>query len=249
MTGRQYVLATMMSAVTATPPVSALAGDVATLNVLGFSESGSLFAFEEYGVQDGSGFPYANRFYIDTASDSFAPGSPVRVRIDDENATVGDARAQAKATGEAIVADAELQANAGFLAGFNSVTESSADPFRIVVNPRPVFPPVDPPLEIRLEEVPFASSGNCSGVTDADIGFRLLSVNATVGGVTELLHEDSSVPSSRACPTGYRIGGVQTFMPFQGPSAFAVLIAVRSFGFEGPDYRWMAVTRRNVQEP
>jgi len=56
----------------------ALAGDTAEINVLGFSADGSIFAFEEYGVQDGSGFPYANRFYIDTASDKFLPGTPVR---------------------------------------------------------------------------------------------------------------------------------------------------------------------------
>jgi len=47
------------------------AGDAATLNILGFSSDGSVFAFEEYGVQDGSGFPYANRFYIDTETDTF----------------------------------------------------------------------------------------------------------------------------------------------------------------------------------
>jgi predicted secreted protein len=35
----------------------ALAGDTAELNILGFSADGNVFAFEEYGVQDGSGFP------------------------------------------------------------------------------------------------------------------------------------------------------------------------------------------------
>ena len=45
---------------------TALAGDFANLNVLGFSSDGNIFAFEQYGVQDGSGFPYADRFYIDT---------------------------------------------------------------------------------------------------------------------------------------------------------------------------------------
>ena len=60
----------------------AKAGDAATLNVLGFSSDGAIFAFEEYGVQDGSGFPYANRYYIDTATDTFLPGSPIRKRID-----------------------------------------------------------------------------------------------------------------------------------------------------------------------
>ena len=227
----------------------AKAGDMATLNILGFSGDAATFAFEEYGVQDGSGFPYANRFYIDTANDSFLPGSPVRVRIDDETASVEDARAQARTQGEAIVPDSGLAANPGFNAGFNPPTELSADPHRIVVNPRPVQPPVDAPLEFRLEEIPFPATGSCAGVTGSSVGFRLLSIDASAGGVTEVLHEDTSVPSSRACPTGYRIGGVQTYIPFQGPSAIAVLIAVESFGFEGPDHRWMAVTRRDAGEP
>jgi len=68
------------------------AGDVARLEILGFSHNGAVFAFEEYGVQDGSGFPYANRYYIDTASDSFVKGTPIRVRLDDESATIDAAR-------------------------------------------------------------------------------------------------------------------------------------------------------------
>ncbi|TIL61031.1 MAG: hypothetical protein E5Y89_28055, partial [Mesorhizobium sp.] len=38
------------------------AGDVAELEILGFSKDGGVFAFEEYGVQDGSGYPYASRY-------------------------------------------------------------------------------------------------------------------------------------------------------------------------------------------
>ncbi|GAB4349249.1 MAG: DUF2259 domain-containing protein [Oricola sp.] len=227
----------------------AAAGDMATLNILGFSADAATFAFEEYGVQDGSGFPYANRFYVDTASDSFLPGSPVRARIDDETASVEDARAEARARGESIVPDAELAAHPGFAAGFNPPTELSADPFRIVVNPRPVVPPVDAPLEFRLEEIRFPAAGACAGVTATSVGFRLVSVGARAGGVTRVLHEDTSVPASRGCPTGYRIGGVQTYFPVRGASAIAVLIAVESFGFEGPDHRWLAVTRRAGQAP
>lgn len=243
---RHYSLAAALCLTAAMP---AQAGDMATLNILGFSDNATTFAFEEYGVQDGSGFPYAHRFYIDTASDGFLPGSPIRVRIDDETASVEDVRSQARSQGEAIVPDADLAANPGYTAGFNPPTELSADPYRIVVNPRPVVPPVDAPLEIRLEEIRFPATGTCSGVTDVSVGFRLLSVDARGGGVTEVLHEDSSVPSSRACPTGYRIGAVQTYIPFDGPSAMAILIAVESFGFEGPDHRWMAVTRRYGREP
>lgn len=229
--------------VIATAALPACAGDASTLDILGFSADGAIFAFEEYGRQDGSGFPYANRFYIDTASDSFVSPSPIRIRLDDESASIEAARQQAMSAGQAIVTDAELSDNSGYTAGFNAITELSADPHRMAVNPRPVFPAIDAPLEFRLEELTFAASGSCAGVTETSAGFRLLSIDAAPGGTTEVLHEDSSVPSSRACPTGYRIGAVQTFLQ-QGQSALAVMISVISYGFEGPDHRWMAVTRR-----
>ncbi|PTE12323.1 DUF2259 domain-containing protein [Mesorhizobium helmanticense] len=223
-------------------PLAAHAGDVAELEILGFSQDGSVFAFEEYGVQDGSGFPYANRYYINTADDSFLQGTPIKVRLDDENATLEAVRLQARQKGEAIVKQVELTANRGITAGFNPVTELSADPFRMVVNPRPIFFPVDDPLEFRLDEIGMNNTEGCESQGEIN-GFRLLRIEAKAGGKTELLHEDKSIPKSRGCPNGYRIGAVQTFSP-QGLSAYAVLIAVRQYGFEGPDYRWIAVTGR-----
>jgi predicted secreted protein len=220
----------------------AIAGDFSTLNVLGFSEDGSIFAFEEYGIQDGSGFPYANRFYIDTATDSFVSGSPIRKRIDDEAANVADARDMAAQSGSAIIADNDLVD--GFTAGLNSVTELSADPYRMAVNPRPVVPPIDAEIEFRLKELQFVASGSCAGVTESSVGFSLTQIATEPGQTARILHKDESVPSSRACPTGYRIGGVHTYYPQSGTPVFAITIAVKSFGFEGPDYRWMAVTTR-----
>lgn len=235
---RSALLAVAMSL-----PGASIAGDVSSLNIIGFTPDGGVFAFEDYGIQDGSGFPYSSRFYINTVTDGFLPNTPIRVRIDDESTDLATARAQARTQGEAVVPEATLAANPGFTAGFNAITEYSADPYRIVVNPRPVFPPADRPLEFRLEELPLPSPADCQNFGDI-AGFRLVRVNADPGGQTALLHEDSSVPASRNCPQGYRIGGVQTFYPETGEPVFAVLIAVRSVGFEGPNYRWIAVTGR-----
>lgn len=234
----KHIVALLLSAVFATP---AIAGDTAMLDVLGFSADGRIFAFEEHGTQDGSGFPFANRFYIDTEADQFAPGSPIRVRIDDEAATEASARARAATQGEAIVPAAQLAANPGYLAGFNAVTELSADRFSMKVNPRPVDPPINEPLEIKLEEFALAAKpGQCDGFEGVK-GFRLSRI---AGGATTVLHEDASIPGSRNCPIGYSIGGIQTFYPQGGQPVYAVLISVKSFGFEGPDYRWMAVAGR-----
>ena len=191
---------------------AAHAGDTAQVNVLGFTPDGSIFAFEEYGVQDGSGFPYANRFYIDTASDSFVAGTPIRVRLDDEGATLGEARARAQAEGEKIATDATLKENRGVTAGWNPVTELSADPHRIAVNLRPVIPPIDEPVEFRLEELALTQPERCRDLGEI-VGFRLTRVGLDPGETAQLVHEDDDIPQSRGCPLGYHIGGVQTFFP------------------------------------
>ncbi|MCT8998392.1 DUF2259 domain-containing protein [Chelativorans intermedius] len=218
---------------------TARAGDVAEVEILGFSADGGIFAFEEYGVQDGSGFAYANRFYIDTQSDSFLPGTPVRVMIEEELAPVEAAREEAKTQGETVISDAALKR--GFTAGWNAVTELSADPHRMAVNPRPVMPPIDDVLEFRLEEIDLGQPAQCEGMGRA-VGLRLLKIATTAGETTQTVHEDSQIPASRGCPLGYRLAGVQTFHPQGGPAVFAVLIAIRRVGFEGPDHRFIAVT-------
>lgn len=221
----------------------ALAGDAAELNILGFSEDGGVFAFEEFGVQDGSGFPYANRYYIDTRQDRFLPGTPVKVRLDDESASLEEARRQAQERGESIVPHETLADNRGFTAGARPVTQLSGDPHRIAVNPRAVFPPIDPPLEFRLEEIILQGADYCADFGPIK-GYRLIRLGAQPGETASLLHEDKTLPASRNCAHGYGIGAVQTFFPQGGEPVYAVLIAVRSVGFEGPDHRWVAVPGR-----
>jgi predicted secreted protein len=66
------------------------AGDYANLNFVGFSKDGRYLAFEEYGVQDGSGFPYSSYYFVDVAKNSFAAPS-INVRLDNEQATENQA--------------------------------------------------------------------------------------------------------------------------------------------------------------
>lgn len=222
---------------------SAHAGDTASVEVLGFSADGATFAFEEFGIQDGSGFPYANRYYIDTANDSFLPGTPIRVTLEQDGAGISDARALARTQAQSVIADTILAENRGFTAGWNAVTEQSADPFRMAVNPRPVFPAIDSPLEFRLAELPMPDGAECYGFGEP-AGFRLTRIATEAGAESVLVHEDSAIPQSRGCPLGYAISGIQTFYPDGGTPVFAVMIAVRKVGFEGPDHRFIAVTGR-----
>jgi len=235
--GLTGALAACLFGITGAP---AYAGDAAELNVLGFSPEGKIFAFEEYGVQDGSGFPYANRFYIDTATDRFVPGSPVRIRLDDEQATEQDARDKAAALGQNIIADSTLTYD--HLAAFNPLTEESADPHRLVANPAPVFPPIAASIGLRLEEISLPVPSGCAGVAGPIKGFKLVQFAPATNTDLKTLHTDKSIPSSRNCPLGYRLTGLYIKLgPDAASGQFALVIAVRSVGFEGPDHRYIAV--------
>ena len=103
-------------------PVMALAGDNADLEILGFSPDGGTFAFEEYGVEDGSGFPYSNIYMIETDADEWVEGTPVRVRLEDDGASAEDARAEAKNTAQAFLDERQIESNY-YLVASNPVTE------------------------------------------------------------------------------------------------------------------------------
>ncbi len=56
----------------------ALAGDRAQIDLIGYSDDGSYFAFEEFGIQDGSGFAYSSIYVVDLVDDSWVVGTPIR---------------------------------------------------------------------------------------------------------------------------------------------------------------------------
>jgi len=215
----------------------AQAGDFATRDIIGFSPDGGAFAFEEYGVQDGSGFAYSNIYVIDTMADEWLPGTPFRVSIEDETAELSAARAESDAAARGLILQLDI-AKRGEHVASNPVTELSADPFRVVFNPRSVVPPIDAPVTLTLEQYPLPGPDDCAGLGQTS-GFAL---TLESGGRERVLHRDTRLPQSRVCPTSYRIGDVVIYFPDAGQPVIAVLVLMETVGFEGPDGRWLAVT-------
>ncbi|HSM18990.1 MAG TPA: DUF2259 domain-containing protein [Hyphomicrobiales bacterium] len=219
------------------PALPALAGDFATREVIGFSPDGGTFAFEEYGVEDGSGFPYSNIYVIDTAADEWLPGTPFRVRVEDETATLSAARNRSDEAARDLLVRLDIVPRGDHVAS-NPVTELSADPHRVTFNPRTVVPPIDPEITLTLEQYPLPGPEICAQFGETQ-GFALRLEQA---GRTRTLSRDSRLPESRECPLSYRIGDVLTYYPGGGRPVLAVLILMQQVGFEGPDGRWLAVT-------
>lgn len=234
----------LFAAIAASLPTPAVhAGEFAEVRPIGFSADGKVFAFEEFGVQDGSGFAFASRFFIDTTDDSFLPGSTVRVILEDDTRTVGDARAEAQARSASLEARYQFAGNPGTIAAFNPLSELDGAAHQLRYTPLSMVPQPFGAYEVTLEEKPLPASSLCRNIDETSIGFRL-ELTQTNGRPSDLvLHDDTSVPQSRGCPLGYRIGGAITHYA-DGASTHAVLVLVRSIGFEGENGRWIAVTRR-----
>ncbi|CAN5150607.1 DUF2259 domain-containing protein [soil metagenome] len=218
----------------------ARAGDYAGLEVIGFSPDGATFAFEEYGVQDGSGFPYSNIYVVETAADRWVAGTPMRVQLNSEQATLASARKQARDKAKGVLGATRIGTPATVLAS-NPATEVSADPHHVVFLPRIIAPGGGAPYDLVLTETELPAP-SCPNVGQPFKGFSLVITGPQ--GLPRALASDSSIPSSRRCPLGYAITEVVTNDHDKGQPVLVVIVSVFSVGFEGQDRRFMAVTSR-----
>ncbi|EAU41181.1 hypothetical protein FP2506_12979 [Fulvimarina pelagi HTCC2506] len=220
--------------------VPAHAGDLAKLEPIGFSDDGAVFAYQESGIQDGSGFPYANIFVLDLDKDRFIRPSPIRVTLSDETSTVADAMNEARSQASILLSDLMPEPRPGLAVIENLPTDLSTDGKVVRFVPRLFVPPIDAATELRLSTFPMAGPELCEGITDT-AGFKLNRIALAEGEKALTLHEDTGIPFSRGCPTDYEIRQVRLYMKASGGYSGVAIIAVESYGFEGPDTRHIAV--------
>ena len=213
----------------------ALAGDRAEIALLGFSEDGRYFAFEEYGIQDGSGFPFSSIYAVDLSTDTWVAGTPFAARSESEDASLSAIRAEAAARAKAPLATLQLDATAVFTA-LNGDGEPMDGQSIAFGTPGYGLSAVADTRVLTLETYPLPAPADCATYTDAPIvGFAV-----AASGIE--YHRDTSIPASRRCPLDYRIYGIAAPAGFgSGAGGPVAVISVYSFGFEGPDRRFIAV--------
>jgi predicted secreted protein len=225
----------LLSALAFTLPAHAI--DYAERLLIGFSPDARYFAFAEYGVQDGSGFPYANAYVIDTSTDAWVKGTPARILIENEESSEFDALGQALEQIDSLVDQFDIQRIPNVVA-HNPITQISSDPYSVrFLHPMMQGPTDDYAYTLTLTERSMATAADCP----ADMGdYQGMTLTLTLpGGKERNLTEDKTVPQSRRCALGYRISEV---MISPDAPVMAILLDVRLLGFEGWDRRFMAVT-------
>lgn len=217
----------------------AMAGDRALADFIGFSENGRYFAFEEYGVQDGSGFPYSTIYVIDLNQDAWVPGSPYRYRAEDETETLARARNEAATMAAGKIAELGITEPADVIAlnGDGEISDGLTMEFA-----QPGYFPGETldKFTLTLEVFDAETPEDCSQYTGEPGKGYALTITGPSGD--HELHRDQGVlPKSRGCITTYRLYAVVTPQYASPQQTGVVIISTYPVGFEGPDRRFIAL--------
>lgn len=217
----------------------ALAGDRALIDFIGFSPDAKYFAFEEFGIQDGSGFAYSNIYVIDLETDTWLEGTPIRLQAESEEKPLLQLRSESNSQALRIIAGKEIfvPVDIAALIGDGAVdADAQSLTFGIPGYERGK---VDAARQLTLKTFPLKASQDCTLWFDTPPqGFEL---GLAQGDTGVTIHRDESLPKSRGCPFDYRLYAV-VLPGLDAPQERGVaIVSVYPGGFEGPDRRFLAV--------
>lgn len=226
----------------------AWAADGAAFNPIGYSPDGRYFAFEQYGMQDGSGFAYWDVFVIDLKDNSWVKGSPYRVVINNEDESkLTDAREQARSAAAPALTLYNITEPAMLLAAnpgteavdtreritfdrwYASLGSRKADTFQNEVR-----------FEVSVETLKLPRPSTCPEENGDVFGLRVM-VKDLQMNISRAIHEDKTIPASRDCPLAYDVAAVIAQAGYPVTDRLVALIGVYGRGFEGTDLRFIAV--------
>lgn len=226
---------------------AAHAADGAQSRAIGFSPDGKYFAFEQYGIQDGSGFAYSDIFVIDIAANEWVKGSPVRVLDESEEANIDAARAKAMAGAKPVID--ELKVTGSFDTLLHRPFTDFTNDRRKVRFARWYSSTADTgaydylgSFELEVKDIALPAPADCLETDIAmPVGMEVTVKNLKTGTIKSMA-KDSAIPKSRNCPHRYDIEAVFVPSAYNMPNDPVVaLIGTYSRGFEGSDRRFIAV--------
>ncbi|GEM45074.1 DUF2259 domain-containing protein [Deinococcus cellulosilyticus] len=194
---------------------SAFAADQSTLQFLGFSKDGKYAAYEQYGIHDGSGFPFSEIVVLNVPQNKAI--LTVKKSLQEDGAEVKDARSQALKAAT-LNKYGILKTRLGRSVYANPLGKTSVQ-----------FQAKQKAYTMSVQPIPFK-------VTDC--------INPTAKGVSvqlnkKVIFKDIALPKDRICPQKY---GIHQMRVWDSSKSFVAFIRYEKDGFEGPDVRYWAVS-------
>lgn len=230
---------TVIFCLLATPGFS---GDFTHDRIIGFSEDGRFFAFKTYGLQRGSGLPYATVFVVDLSQNAWVSGSPFRAGRDESSmaeveaapfAALERVRREALDGAATMLHDLGIRRPATVLYSAGIGQAHMAQEVTRISIPNPDNPTAQPMREfaLGLSGIPVPAAVDYCLRPDALRGYRLELLQP--GGGAQVLHQDQRIPASRGCAEAYRLDAVVSAGYPQPDDSLVALISVWQHGFEG----------------
>lgn len=216
---------------------ASLANEAAERRIIGFSPDGRYFAFEQFGVQDGSGHPYADIFITDLKQDRWVEGTPLHVRQDKESTSPQGARNEALKLAGPMLKKLNIT-QPGRLVASRQIGELGEPVKSLIFKPYYYTPP-EGIVTIKLEVLDLPAIKSCENFAKTAKGFALTLLRAK--GKAQEIHHDKAVPISRICPVDYGISDIVAYDIAHNNTVFVILISLMQRGFEGPDRRFLAL--------
>lgn len=220
----------------------AMAGQYTHDRIIGFSEDGRHFAFKTYGLQRGSGLPFASVFVVDLTRNAWLPGTPLRAGRDEAAmpeveaapfAALRAVRAEVMQAAQPVLRDLSIHRPATVLyaAGIGQAHAAGAQT-RIAI-PHPDDPTAPPwgEFTLRLTPIQVPAAATFCAHPDALRGYWL--EMQWPDGTTQVVHADTRIPASRGCAQAYRLDAVVSAGYPQPGAPMVALISVWRQGFEG----------------
>lgn len=221
----------------------ALAGDRAELNVLGYSADLRYFAFEEFGIHDGSGGNYSHIYVVDLSTDSWVTGTPVLTDQDGDPDDVAPdlaaVRAKTMSLAASLLGALKIGVPATTLVLLGDGVPEADGKTMTTAFPSCCGPnDTDATVGLTLRLTTFTAKSAIQCPVDDAFGYALTATFAD-GSTRELHRDGANLPKSRSCPQDYRLYAI--FSPFDQFGPRVALVSSYPFDFEGTSRRFLAV--------
>jgi predicted secreted protein len=214
--------------------------DSATLKIRGFTEDEKVFVFEEFGAQDGSGFPYSSFHYVSVDTNEYVSKSPLKHVSKTVKKQINSARLNSKNKAEKLTGITSQNLVSGSLIAFNPVTEISTNNnlMEFALNANDLLN--GKTWIVKLNQFSMGALEGCVGLVEYIAGFEIIILGPSSSIQPKQVYSDIEQPKQRGCVDSYKLGGVYAYLTKNGEWIIAFLVSVKSVGFEGYDYRWLA---------
>ncbi|NWG24623.1 MAG: DUF2259 domain-containing protein [Pseudorhodoplanes sp.] len=231
------------------------AGDAAARRVIGFSPDGTHFAFEQYTMLYDDDAAFSEFVIVDTRTDRFAAGTPIRVLVrGDDGLDETRARAAAEKKAKPLLEKLNIGEPGTRIAGKPSMGLDEIGIYHM--DPQPLAKTLDFALpdgraaRLAVAERPLKTAV-CAGYGGRATAARAMGHGLTLtldvaGSPPVTLQQDKALPKARECAEAYGLAEAWWHKAPDGTITLAALVeyADNKDYHAGPNRRFMAVTKR-----